>query len=313
MRLEASVPADALSQVRVGHAGGLHGERLSEPHVHRPHHAHQSRRRSRDATGADHRVDPERRQHAGRRAVRRRTRGERGAHGADRAGRARSTSAACARTSMRIKNGQDREGRSAARHPRRGDRDGRDHERRRAGRHDAARRGARHLAGHAGAGQRRTAGYGVGNSEPSGCRIRPTARSPSQRAPERQSQSPMFISDFAIKRPLITVVSMVALVVFGLFALLKLKTDEFPDVAPPVVTVGILYPGASPDGVEKESPRSGRGADLLDQRREARHGQGVRRLRLHHRRVPVRQGPEARRRRTCATRSRRCAPTCRSR
>ena len=62
----------------------------------------------------------------------------------------------------------------------------------------------------------------------------------------------MFISDFAIKKPLITVVAMVTLVIFGLFALFKLKTDEFPDVAPPVVTVGIPYPGASPDGVEKE-------------------------------------------------------------
>src|SRR3954463_9826755 len=62
----------------------------------------------------------------------------------------------------------------------------------------------------------------------------------------------MFISDFAIRKPLITVVSMVALVVFGLFALLKLKTDEFPDVAPPVVVVAIPYPGASPDGVAKE-------------------------------------------------------------
>src|SRR5471030_1058737 len=62
----------------------------------------------------------------------------------------------------------------------------------------------------------------------------------------------MFISDFAIKKPLITVVAMVTLAVFGLFALLKLKTDEFPDVAPPVVVVGIPYPGASPDGVEKE-------------------------------------------------------------
>jgi HAE1 family hydrophobic/amphiphilic exporter-1 len=62
----------------------------------------------------------------------------------------------------------------------------------------------------------------------------------------------MFISDFAIKRPLITVVSMVALVVFGIFALLKLKTDEFPDVAPPFVSVGIVYPGASPDIVEKQ-------------------------------------------------------------
>ena len=62
----------------------------------------------------------------------------------------------------------------------------------------------------------------------------------------------MFISDFAIRKPLITVVSMVTLAVFGLFALFKLKTDEFPDVAPPVVTVGIPYPGASPEGVEKE-------------------------------------------------------------
>ena len=62
----------------------------------------------------------------------------------------------------------------------------------------------------------------------------------------------MFISDFAIKKPLITVVAMVTLAVFGLFALFKLKTDEFPDIAPPVVTVGIPYPGASPDGVEKE-------------------------------------------------------------
>src|SRR5687768_12837033 len=62
----------------------------------------------------------------------------------------------------------------------------------------------------------------------------------------------MFISDFAIRRPLVTVVSMVALVIFGAFALVKLKTDEFPEVAPPFVTVGLIYPGASPDGVAQE-------------------------------------------------------------
>ncbi|HEX7020933.1 MAG TPA: efflux RND transporter permease subunit, partial [Gemmatimonadaceae bacterium] len=62
----------------------------------------------------------------------------------------------------------------------------------------------------------------------------------------------MFISDFAIKRPLITVVAMVALVIFGVFSLFKLKTDEFPDVAPPWLTVGVVYPGASPEVVEKE-------------------------------------------------------------
>jgi HAE1 family hydrophobic/amphiphilic exporter-1 len=62
----------------------------------------------------------------------------------------------------------------------------------------------------------------------------------------------MVISDFAIKRPMITVVVMVALVVFGLFALLRLQTDEFPDIQQPVVLTGIPYPGASPEGVERE-------------------------------------------------------------
>src|SRR5687768_15006396 len=62
----------------------------------------------------------------------------------------------------------------------------------------------------------------------------------------------MFISDFAIKRPMITVVAMVALVVFGLFAWWRLQTDEFPDVAEPVVFTAIIYPGASPDQVERE-------------------------------------------------------------
>src|SRR3954462_4856006 len=75
----------------------------------------------------------------------------------------------------------------------------------------------------------------------------------------------MFISDFAIKRPIVTVVSMLALVVFGLIALGKLQTDEFPDVAPPIVTVGVPYPGASPDGVEKE---------ILDPIEEATSGMG---------------------------------------
>ena len=62
----------------------------------------------------------------------------------------------------------------------------------------------------------------------------------------------MFISDFAIRRPIITVVSMLALVVFGGFALILLNTDEFPDIAPPIVAISIPYPGASPDTVERE-------------------------------------------------------------
>ena len=62
----------------------------------------------------------------------------------------------------------------------------------------------------------------------------------------------MFISDFAIKRPLITVVAMLALAGFGLVALSQLQTDEFPEVQPPIVLTTIIYPGASPEQVERE-------------------------------------------------------------
>ena len=62
----------------------------------------------------------------------------------------------------------------------------------------------------------------------------------------------MLISDFAIKRPLITVVSMLALAGFGLVALFRLQTDEFPVVQPPIVLTTIVYPGASPEQVERE-------------------------------------------------------------
>lgn len=62
----------------------------------------------------------------------------------------------------------------------------------------------------------------------------------------------MFLSDFAIKKPTVTIVTMLALVVFGLIALVLLKVDEYPDIQPPVVVVSIVYPGASPEGVERE-------------------------------------------------------------
>jgi HAE1 family hydrophobic/amphiphilic exporter-1 len=62
----------------------------------------------------------------------------------------------------------------------------------------------------------------------------------------------VLISDLAIKKPIATVTVMLALVVFGLMALWRLKTDEFPDIQQPIVVVGIVYPGASPDTVERE-------------------------------------------------------------
>ncbi|HEY7481012.1 MAG TPA: efflux RND transporter permease subunit [Gemmatimonadales bacterium] len=62
----------------------------------------------------------------------------------------------------------------------------------------------------------------------------------------------MFISDFAIHRPIVTITAMVALVAFGIAALINLNTDEFPDIQQPIIGVTILYPGASPETVERE-------------------------------------------------------------
>src|ERR1700722_14536697 len=62
----------------------------------------------------------------------------------------------------------------------------------------------------------------------------------------------MFISDFAIKRPLVTTVVMILLVTCGVAALLALDTDEYPDIADPAVSVIAIYPGASPQQVERE-------------------------------------------------------------
>jgi HAE1 family hydrophobic/amphiphilic exporter-1 len=62
----------------------------------------------------------------------------------------------------------------------------------------------------------------------------------------------MFISDTAIKRPVLTVVAMLICVVFGLVAWSQLDTDEFPEIDAPIVVVAVPYPGASPDVVERE-------------------------------------------------------------
>ena len=62
----------------------------------------------------------------------------------------------------------------------------------------------------------------------------------------------MFLSEFSIKRPIATVVIIIGLMALGLLALSKLRVNQIPDVEQPVLTVGITYPGASPDTVERE-------------------------------------------------------------
>lgn len=62
----------------------------------------------------------------------------------------------------------------------------------------------------------------------------------------------MFLSDFSIKRPLVTVVITIALMAVGWMALKKLRVNERPDIAPPILQVSVPYPGASPETVERE-------------------------------------------------------------
>ena len=62
----------------------------------------------------------------------------------------------------------------------------------------------------------------------------------------------MFLSDFSIRRPVATVVLIIALMAFGVLALTKLRVNEIPDVQQPVLVVSILYPGAAPETVERE-------------------------------------------------------------
>ena len=62
----------------------------------------------------------------------------------------------------------------------------------------------------------------------------------------------MFLSNFSVRRPVATVVSIFGLMALGLLALMQLKVNERPDVALPLLVVNIPYPGASPETVERE-------------------------------------------------------------
>ncbi len=62
----------------------------------------------------------------------------------------------------------------------------------------------------------------------------------------------MFLSDFSIRKPLVTIVLIVALMALGLLALSKLRVNQNPDVEVPGLSVVIPYPGASPDTAERE-------------------------------------------------------------
>jgi hydrophobe/amphiphile efflux-1 (HAE1) family protein len=62
----------------------------------------------------------------------------------------------------------------------------------------------------------------------------------------------MWITRVAIHNPVFATMVMVALCVLGLFSYARLNVEQMPDVSPPGAFVDVIYPGASPEAVERE-------------------------------------------------------------
>jgi len=62
----------------------------------------------------------------------------------------------------------------------------------------------------------------------------------------------MFLSNLSIRQPVFATMMMLALAVLGIASYRQLNVDQFPNVDIPVVTVTTVYPGASPEAVERE-------------------------------------------------------------
>ena len=60
----------------------------------------------------------------------------------------------------------------------------------------------------------------------------------------------MVLSDLSIKRPVLATVMSLLLVVLGIIAFTRLTLRELPNIDPPIVSVGVAYPGASAAVVE---------------------------------------------------------------
>jgi hydrophobic/amphiphilic exporter-1 (mainly G- bacteria), HAE1 family len=62
----------------------------------------------------------------------------------------------------------------------------------------------------------------------------------------------VFLSNLSIRRPVLTAMMMLALVVLGLFSYRRLSIDLWPDIEFPFLAIQTTYPGASPEAVERE-------------------------------------------------------------
>ena len=62
----------------------------------------------------------------------------------------------------------------------------------------------------------------------------------------------MWMTRVSINHPVFATMVMVALTVLGLFSYVKLGVEAMPDVRPPMVSIQVRYPGASPEQVEND-------------------------------------------------------------
>ena len=60
----------------------------------------------------------------------------------------------------------------------------------------------------------------------------------------------MTLTELVIKRPSIIVVIFAVLGVLGIFSFTQLNYELLPKIAPPIITISTIYPGASPYEVE---------------------------------------------------------------
>jgi HAE1 family hydrophobic/amphiphilic exporter-1 len=65
----------------------------------------------------------------------------------------------------------------------------------------------------------------------------------------------VILTRVSIKHPVFATMMMAALAVLGLTSYRQLNVDQFPDIEFPIVTVTTVYPGASPEAVEREVTR----------------------------------------------------------
>jgi len=62
----------------------------------------------------------------------------------------------------------------------------------------------------------------------------------------------MKLADVSIERPVFATMMIMALIVLGIFSLLKLNIDQFPDIDFPFVTITTILPGAGPEQIETD-------------------------------------------------------------